>query len=152
MKFEKPAGIQAVSIPLITAKPHHDLIAQAKNGSGKTGSFTIGSILRVDRADENIQVICVVNTRELCNQIHSVYEKIVQGTGITLGNFSFDTNPKQICVTTHGKLEPLLKGRKPLDLTHLKCLVVDEADVFFLDDKNFKCLKAISDYKDIKKR
>jgi hypothetical protein len=27
-----------------------------------------------------------------------------------------------------------------LDLSHLKSLVVDEADVFFLDDKNFEAL------------
>lgn len=81
-----------------------------------------------------------------------MYEKIIAGTGITLANFSYDTKPKQIIVTTHGKLEPLLKGRSPLDLTHLKCLVVDEADVFFLDEKNFASLKAISNYAHIKKR
>ena len=48
-KFEKPSVIQGVSIPMITAEPYHSLIAQAKNGSGKTGSFSIGTTLRVDR-------------------------------------------------------------------------------------------------------
>ena len=152
LKFSKPSNIQAVSIPLIVAEPYHDLIAQARNGCGKTGSFTIGSVLRVDRNEPRCQVLCVVNTRELANQIHAVYEKLVQGTGITLGNFLFDSNPQQIVVTTHGKLEPMLKGRKPLDLLGLKCLVVDEADVFFLDEKNFQSLKNISNYKHIKER
>jgi len=95
----------------------------------------------------------IANTRELVNQIHSVYEKIVKGTDITLANFNFEDNtPKQITVTTHGKIQPMLKGRKTIDLTHLKCIVVDEADVFFLDEKNNKVLKEIANYKDIKGR
>lgn len=39
---------------MINDPPFDDLIAQAKNGSGKTGSFTIGSVLRVDRSIKNI--------------------------------------------------------------------------------------------------
>ena len=49
-------------------------------------------------------------------------------------------------------MEAALKGRKPLNLKGLKCLIVDEADVFFIDEKNFTSLKAISNYKDIKQR
>jgi superfamily II DNA/RNA helicase len=51
--FLQPSNIQAVSIPLITQAPHHDLIAQAKNGCGKTGSFAIGTVLRIDRENPN---------------------------------------------------------------------------------------------------
>ena len=95
----------------------------------------------------------IANTRELVNQIHAVYEKIVKGTDITLANFNFeDTTPKQIVVTTHGKIQPMLKGRKTIDLSHLKSIVVDEADVFFLDEKNNKVLTEIANYKDIKDR
>lgn len=50
--FLKPSRIQAVAIPLIIGevdKKVCDLIAQSKNGSGKTGAFSIGTILRVDR-------------------------------------------------------------------------------------------------------
>jgi superfamily II DNA/RNA helicase len=35
---------------MITNDPHHSLIAQARNGSGKTAAFAIGSTLRVDRS------------------------------------------------------------------------------------------------------
>ena len=65
--FMQPSNIQAVSIPLITNAPHHDLIAQAKNGCGKTGSFVIGSVMRIDREDPRTQVICIASTRELVN-------------------------------------------------------------------------------------
>ena len=55
-------------------------------------------------------------------------------------------------MTTHGKIVPVLRGREPMDLTHLKCLVIDEADVFFLEDKNFQDLKAVAHYKHIRDR
>lgn len=54
LKFLKPSSIQATAIPMINDadKNGHftDLIAQGKNGSGKTGAFSIGSVLRLDRA------------------------------------------------------------------------------------------------------
>ena len=90
--FMQPSNIQAVSIPLITNAPHHDLIAQAKNGCGKTGSFVIGSVMRVDRENPNTQVICIASTRELVNQISSVYEQLCKGTGITVANSNFHPN------------------------------------------------------------
>jgi len=73
---------------------------------GKTGSFAIGSTLRVDRSlpEDKCQVMVIAHTRELVNQIHGVFEKLTQGTGISLGNFNDNTNPKMIVVTTHGKL------------------------------------------------
>lgn len=133
----KPSNIQAFSIPMIMTPPYYNLIAQARNGCGKTGCFAIGSTLRINRADKRIQVLVIVNTRELCNQISSVYERIIEGTGITLSNFMYEQSESQICVTTHGKVEPMTKGRKPLDMSALKCMVIDEADVFLMDDKNF---------------
>lgn len=48
----QPSKIQAVAIPLIIGEVDKnicDLIAQSKNGSGKTGAFAIGTTLRVDR-------------------------------------------------------------------------------------------------------
>lgn len=126
---------------------------QAINGCGKTGSFTIGSTLRVDRSDPNIQIICLANTRELVNQIHDVYEKIVKGTGITLLNYGKDKQTQaQIIVTIPNKLETLMKQRNGIDLSSLKCIVMDEADVFFTDDKNFTMLKNIAKNKAITDR
>lgn len=51
-------------------------------------------MLRIDRSEPKLQVLVVVTTRELCNQIHSVYEKIIKGTGITLANFAIDKTPQ----------------------------------------------------------
>ena len=40
------------------------------------------------------------------------------------------------------------RGKK-IDLSNLRCLVVDEADVFFNDDKSFADLEKIVKNKDI---
>ena len=52
LNFLRPSQIQAVAIPLIvkTDSDHQfvNLIAQSKNGSGKTGAYSIGSTMRVD--------------------------------------------------------------------------------------------------------
>ena len=106
--------------------------------------------MRVDRDDKKTQVFCVVHTRELCNQVCAVYEKLIKGTGITLSNFAEnDKDPGQIVVTTHGKADKVTSGRKTIDLSHLKCFVIDEADLFFADDKNFETLMKVYNSKPV---
>jgi superfamily II DNA/RNA helicase len=82
-----------VSIPLIASEPYHSLIAQAKNGTGKTGAFAIGSVLRIERDSPETQVLVIANTRELVNQIYEVFEKLLKGTGITVSNFNTEYKP-----------------------------------------------------------
>lgn len=69
------------------------MIAQARNGAGKTGSFAIGSAMRVDRGNPKTQVLVITHTRELCNQVSEVYEKIIKGTEITLTNLAEGSQP-----------------------------------------------------------
>lgn len=63
--WDNPSKIQSVAIPYVMSYDH--LIAQAKNGAGKSGSFTIGSLLRVDPSISKTQVIVIGHTRELVN-------------------------------------------------------------------------------------
>jgi superfamily II DNA/RNA helicase len=72
LQWENPSRIQSVAIPYILerdedTKEYEDLIAQAKNGAGKTGAFVIGSLLRVDPAIKKLQIIAIGHTRELVN-------------------------------------------------------------------------------------
>ena len=51
--WDRPSKIQNNAIPLIAnpdeeTKEYDNMIAQAKNGAGKSGAFVIGSLLRVD--------------------------------------------------------------------------------------------------------
>ena len=54
-----------------------------------------------------------------------------------------------VVVTVHGSLGPLLSGRKPLNLKSLKCVVVDEADVFF-QQENFEHIWKLKDNKQMR--
>jgi superfamily II DNA/RNA helicase len=56
-----------------------------------------------------------------------------------------DTNTVngQVVVTTLGKIKGKMAGRDKLDLSHLKMLVVDEADYFFEDNRNLVDLKVL---------
>jgi ATP-dependent RNA helicase DDX6/DHH1 len=52
--FEKPSPIQEEAIPIILQG--RNLLARAKNGTGKTGSFIIPCIEKVDPSKKHIQV------------------------------------------------------------------------------------------------
>ena len=133
LKFEKPSKIQAYTIPMILGG--ENLIALAPTGCGKTGAYGVSSVMRVDRSIQKCQVICITHTRELCQQVFNVYQSICKGTGITLDNGLEKAANGQILVCHHGKLPALTGGRKPMDLSKLKVIVIDECDFFFADQK-----------------
>ena len=68
--FEKPSHIQSKGIVPIAIK--NDLIAQAQSGTGKTGTFVIGSLATVDEKLMKPQVLVLVHVRELAQQIAKV--------------------------------------------------------------------------------
>jgi superfamily II DNA/RNA helicase len=99
--------------------------------------------LKIDRNDPRMQILCLCHTRELANQITSVYKEIISKTEITLSNSADTTTlqPAQIVVTTMGALLKTVNNRNvkdKLDFKGLKSVVIDEADFFFNDEKNFQ--------------
>ena len=74
--FENPTPIQCSSIlPLINNK---DIIAQAQSGTGKTGSFAISSLQKVNIENQCTQILVIAPTRELVKQIKKVFEELGQ--------------------------------------------------------------------------
>ena len=68
--FEKPSAIQQRAImPLVKAV---DIIAQAQSGTGKTATFTIGILQRLDFSIPDCQALILAPTRELAQQIQKV--------------------------------------------------------------------------------
>ena len=61
--FEKPSPVQEEVIPLALAG--QNIIARAKNGTGKTAAYTIPIIERLDVKKKYIQSVILVPTREL---------------------------------------------------------------------------------------
>jgi len=91
--FEIPSEIQKKAIlPIISGK---DIIAQAQSGSGKTGSFSIGILQKIDISISKTQALILAPTHELAKQIAVVIQ--------TLGSFlSSENNPKLIVKTLLG--------------------------------------------------
>lgn len=68
--FEKPSAIQQRGIsPIIAGR---DTIGQAQSGTGKTATFIIGGLQRIDPNINSIQCLVLAPTRELANQIFKV--------------------------------------------------------------------------------
>ncbi len=68
--FEKPSPIQELSIPIQLGG--HDVLARAKNGTGKTASFLVPMLDKLDPALPSIQALVLVPTRELALQTSQV--------------------------------------------------------------------------------
>uniref|UniRef100_A0A671KPB5 RNA helicase n=1 Tax=Sinocyclocheilus anshuiensis TaxID=1608454 RepID=A0A671KPB5_9TELE len=70
MGWEKPSPIQEESIPI--ALSGRDILARAKNGTGKSGAYLIPLLERIDLKKDSIQALVVVPTRELALQVSQI--------------------------------------------------------------------------------
>ncbi|CAJ0586443.1 unnamed protein product, partial [Mesorhabditis spiculigera] len=134
--FEKPSAIQQRAI--VPACTGRDLIAQAQSGTGKTGTFSISVLQRVDENEKAIQALVLAPTRELAQQIHKVmtalanYQKIkihscVGGTAIRDDHRAFESGDVQVVVGTPGRVHDMIE-RGHLATDKIKMFVLDEAD------------------------
>lgn len=68
--WEKPSPIQEVAIPItLTGR---DILARAKNGTGKTGAYSIPVLEQINPAKDCIQALVIVPTRELALQTSQI--------------------------------------------------------------------------------
>ncbi|KAK4531218.1 hypothetical protein CCYA_CCYA07G2075 [Cyanidiococcus yangmingshanensis] len=70
MGWERPSPVQESAVPVALAG--RDVLARAKNGTGKTGAFLIPILERLDAKKEAIQALILVPTRELALQTAAV--------------------------------------------------------------------------------
>jgi translation initiation factor 4A len=138
--FEKPSKIQSKGIVPMTQG--RDLLAQAQSGTGKTGTFVIGSLSRVDFSLKKPQVLVLVHVRELALQIEKVAKSIGEFSGLktlcaTGGNSLRDDiraleGGAQFIVGTPGRIYDLA-NRNVLDRSNIRVLILDEADQMLED-------------------
>lgn len=140
-----PFPIQALTLPV--ALEGHDIIGQAKTGTGKTLGFGLPAIQRVvGRGDEGFealpspgapQALVIVPTRELAIQVGddlSTAAKQRNARIVTLyGGVPYETQTRQldagaeVIVGTPGRLIDLHRSKK-LVLSQIKTVILDEAD------------------------
>lgn len=133
--FEKPSAIQQRGILPVIQK--RDTIAQAQSGTGKTATFSIAALQRLDHNEPQCQVLVLAPTRELAQQIHKVMKSLgtyldvttracVGGTAVR-EDIQQLANGVQIVVGTPGRVNDMI-NRGALRLKALKLFCLDEAD------------------------
>lgn len=133
--FEKPSPIQEESIPMALAG--RDILARAKNGTGKTASFVIPCLQQVKPKWNKIQALILVPTRELALQTSQVVRTLGKHLGIqcmvtTGGTLLRDdilrlNDPVHVLVGTPGRVLDLA-SRAVADFSECPLFVMDEAD------------------------
>ena len=138
--------IQAASLPV--ALDGHDLIAQAKTGSGKTAAFALPLLAKLDPRLFSVQALVLCPTRELADQVTQEIRRLARAEDnikiLTLCG-GMPMRPQiaslehgaHIVVGTPGRIMDHLE-RGTLTLDALRTLVLDEADrmldMGFFDD------------------
>jgi len=133
--FEKPSAIQQRAIkPAMLGK---DLIAQAQSGTGKTATFAIGTLAKLDPKQRDCQSLILAPTRELAQQIQKVvlalgdYMDIhvhacVGGTAVRDDIRTLQAGV-HVVVGTPGRVFDMI-NRRALRLDYIKQFFLDEAD------------------------
>ncbi|KAG7154389.1 Eukaryotic initiation factor 4A-II-like 1 [Homarus americanus] len=133
--FEKPSAIQQRAIlPCIKG---HDAIAQAQSGTGKTATFSISILQRIDVKSNETQALILAPTRELAQQIQKVVLALGDYMNVTCHACIGGTNLRedmrrlemgvQIIVGTPGRVFDMI-NRRVLNPKNIKMFVLDEAD------------------------
>jgi len=133
--FEKPSPIQEETIPV--ALTGRDILARAKNGTGKTAAFVIPTLERVNPKSPKTQALILVPTRELALQTSQVCKMLGKHLGVNVMVSTGGTGlkddiirlsePVHIIVGTPGRILDLA-GKGVADLSGCQTFVMDEAD------------------------
>ena len=148
--YEAPSPVQEEVIPVALNKK--DIIARAKNGTGKTGSFVIPILNLIDtnpkdkRMSNSIQSLILVPTRELALQTSFTIKEIgkylnvqcMVSTGGTslkedILRLKNGDSPVHVVVGTPSRVSNLV-SKRVLNLENCGILVLDEADKLLSQD------------------
>lgn len=115
----------------------HDVIAQAQSGTGKTATFSVSILQRIDPEIKATQALILAPTRELALQIHKVVVALgdymnIQSMACVGGTSVRDDTTKlqngvQVVVGTPGRAFDLI-NRNVIRADGIKILCLDEAD------------------------
>ena len=114
-----------------------DLMVQSRTGSGKTGTYLLPLMARLNPVMPAVQALILVPTRELAVQVEQEAKTLFKGSGFTVaavyGGVGYGKQMDalrqgvSVVVGTPGRvLDHLL--RRTLNLDHISALIFDEAD------------------------
>ncbi|GMI55970.1 hypothetical protein ScalyP_jg5707 [Parmales sp. scaly parma] len=133
--FEKPSPIQEEAIPIILQ--NRNVLARAKNGTGKTAAYIIPCLEKTDTTKAAIQCLMLIPTRELALQTSAIVKEVGKHMGlecmVTTGGTSLKDdimrlyNTVHIIVATPGRILDLA-SKDVANLGQCKTIIMDEAD------------------------
>jgi ATP-dependent RNA helicase DeaD len=144
--YESPSPIQAQTIPLLMT--NCDVLGQAQTGTGKTAAFALPILARIDIRQAAPQALVLAPTRELAIQVAEAFQRYathIPGFHVLpiYGGQSYGPQLNalrrgvHVIVGTPGRVIDHIE-KNSLDLSHLKTLILDEADEMlrmgFIDD------------------
>lgn len=146
--YETPTPIQKAAIP--PAIEGNDVLGIAQTGTGKTASFTIPMLTKLERGRARARMprsLILAPTRELAAQVSEGFEQLGKNHKLTIalliGGVSFEEQFRKldrgadVLIATPGRLMDHFSRGKVL-LTGVEILVIDEADrmldMGFIDD------------------
>jgi len=147
--FENPTPIQEQSIPVLL-EGTNDFVGLAQTGTGKTAAFGLPLLELIDFKVNKPQALILCPTRELCLQIANDLKNFsknianahvvaVYGGANIMQQLREIRQGVQIVVATPGRMLDII-GRKAIDFSNVKYVVLDEADEMlnmgFQDDIN----------------
>jgi superfamily II DNA/RNA helicase len=139
MGYKTPTSIQEKAIPYILN--NKDIIACAQTGTGKTGAYILPILHKIVQSEKrHLNTIIIAPTRELAQQIDQQIEGFAYFLSVSSipvygggSGSAWDQQKKamqegaDIIIATPGRLIAQLTSGS-MDLTHVKHLVLDEAD------------------------
>jgi len=135
--FENPTPIQEQAIPVLL-EGSNDFVGLAQTGTGKTAAFGLPLLELIDFKSNKPQALVLCPTRELCLQIANDirnFSKNTPGASVVavygganiMQQLREIRNGVQIVVATPGRMLDII-GRKAIDFSNVKYVVLDEAD------------------------
>ena len=129
--FETPRPIQSITIGRIALGG--DLIVQAKAGNGKTAAFVFGSAIRINPNLHQTQVVILLPTVILADQVTEVVKNLTSMTGLIVhchrGGMPIVREHKvpHIIVGCPGRIIDQI-NRNKINLNYLRTVILDEGD------------------------
>ena len=136
--FKKPSKIQVEGIKAINTGK--DCILQSQSGTGKTATYLLGVLNRIEENDKT-QGLIITPTRELSLQVHLVASEISKYSKIRVELCTGSVNINEtrtklksanLIIGTLGRIYHMLQENR-INFYNLKLLILDEADDLLTD-------------------
>lgn len=135
--FTHPTMVQERVIPRVMS--NKNVIAQSATGSGKSHSFLLPIISKIDETEKSTQAIILAPTRELARQLHQMTKEVLESyedieTKVFVGGTDLDRDLKraesqpQIVIGTPTRVKNLIDA-SVLNVSRTNTIVIDEADL-----------------------